>query len=194
MTLLQSDLVALGVPEASTWTLVDVVGISADGRVISGNAYNDVFTSEPFRVVLPPLSETYCTAKVNSLGCTPAMSATGIASLSSSAPFTLGASNVINNKSGLLYYGFAPLSAPFQGGTKCVASPVSRTLLQNSGGSVVGDDCTGTYAFDFNPLIQGGAVPPLVVGAKVYAQYWSRDPQAFATTGLTDAASFTIFP
>ncbi|MCC7012310.1 MAG: hypothetical protein IT454_07110 [Planctomycetes bacterium] len=194
MTLLQDDLLALGVPEAATWIFGDVVGISRDGRVLAGNGYNAQFVAEPFRVVFPPLAESYCTAKVNSLGCTPAMFASGIASASSFLPFDVGASNVLNNKNGLLYFGFSPMSAPFQGGTKCVGIPTARTGLQDSGGTVLGNDCSGTYSFEFNALIQSGVMPQLAIGAKVYAQYWSRDPQATATTGLTNALSFTVFP
>lgn len=194
MFLIKSYLVSLGVPQAASWTISSVAGISADGRVLCGAGRNASNVSEPWMVVLAPTSETYCTAKTNSLGCTPAMNATGIASVTSNLPFTLGASNVINNRSGLLYYGFTTLGAPFQGGIKCIAAPNFRTPIQDSAGSVSGDDCTGTYAFDFNALIQSNTNAQLIVGAKVFTQYWTRDPQASFTTGLTDAVSFTIFP
>jgi probable HAF family extracellular repeat protein len=194
MSLLQDYLVALGTPQAGSWTFDKIAGISADGRVIAGWGHNPSNVIEPWLVVLPPLSETYCVAKVNSLGCTPAIDASGMASATSNQPFIVGASNVLNNKTGLVYYGYAALNAPFQGGTKCVATPTVRTPTQSSGGSISGNDCSGTYSYDFNALIQSAVNPQLTVGTKIYAQYWSRDPISPSTTGLTNAVSFTIFP
>ena len=141
-----------------------------------------------------PQATVYCTAKTNSLGCVPAIAASGAPSYSSGAPFVVSASNVVNNKNGLVFYGHAPTAAPFQGGLKCVAPPTLRSPVQISNGSPSGDDCTGTFAYDFSPLIQSHADPSLVPGREVFAQYWSRDPQASFNTNLTDAVRFTIGP
>lgn len=187
-------LTAMGVPEGSTWIFEDITGMSADGRVLAGYGYNPSFQREAFRIELPAIAENFCVAKVNSQGCTPSMTSSGIASASSALPFDVGATNVINNKNGLMYYGFASLNAPFQGGTKCVAQPSKRTAVQDSFGNAGADDCSGTYSIDVNALIQGGGDPALVVGASVYAQYWSRDPASPSTTGLTDGLAFTVFP
>jgi hypothetical protein len=54
------------------------------------------------------------------------------------------------------------------------------------------NDCSGTFDFDFNQHIQGGADPSLVPGAFVYCQYWYRDPASVSTTGLSDALCFSI--
>ena len=142
----------------------------------------------------PGASTTYCTAKVNSQGCTPEMIFSGTPSATSASPYTLGAISVLNNKSGLLFYGSLQSSNAFQGGIKCVGAPTKRTSIQSSGGNPPPDDCTGLYAFDFNARIQSGIDPNLAPGAVVYAQYWSRDPGAPYTTGLTDAVCFTIQP
>ena len=140
---------------------------------------------------------TYCTAKTNSQGCTPAIAFSGSPSASSGAPFAITASQVINQKTGLLLYGYGQASTPFQGGTLCIAAPLVRTAPQDSGGtSPPAADCSGTYSYDFNARIQSGADPALVAGATVAAQYWYRDPAdptGFAT-GLTDAVTFTIGP
>lgn len=141
-----------------------------------------------------PAATTYCTAKTNSLGCVPTIATSGTASYSNAAPFTISASNEISQKSGLLFYGFATNSTPFQGGFLCAAPPTKRTPIQNSNGSLAGNDCTGAYAFDFNALIQGHTVPQLVPGAQVFAQYWGRDPASASTTSLTNGARFTIAP
>ncbi len=138
----------------------------------------------------PPV--VYCTAKANSLFCTPAISATGYASLSSAAPFLIQASNIINQKQGLLFYGYGSAAAPFQGGFLCTTTPLRRTNAQNSGGSASGADCTGVFSFDFNAYIASGADALLVVGQQVNAQFWSRDPQDVFTTNLTNAVQFAI--
>ncbi len=137
---------------------------------------------------------SYCTAKANSLGCVPEISWNGTPSASFTSPFEINAVGVLNNKNGLLFFGFAESSTPFQGGTKCVAAPTRRTPVQNSGGNPPPNDCSGVYAFDFQARIQSGVDPGLTVGATAYAQYWSRDPQSPSTTGLTDGVRFTIQP
>jgi hypothetical protein len=141
-----------------------------------------------------PAAQVYCTAKVNSLGCTPSIGSSGTASYSSGAPFLVTATNELNQKAGLLFYGTAPSAAPFQGGYKCVASPSIRTVVQNSGGSAVGNDCTGSYSYDFNARIQSLIDPQLVPGDEIFVQYWSRDPQSLSTTNLTAGVRFTIAP
>jgi choice-of-anchor B domain-containing protein len=136
----------------------------------------------------------YCTAKPNSQACTPAIASSGAASASSAASFDVSCSNVINQKGGTLFYGATPTSTPFQGGTKCVASPVRRTGVQNSGGNTGPDDCSGVLSIDFNARIQSGIDAALVPGATVFAQFWYRDgadPTGFGT-GLSDALQFTI--
>jgi hypothetical protein len=137
---------------------------------------------------------SYCTAKPNSLGCVPSIGSSGSASLSSTSPFLVTASNVLNHKNGLLYYGFSAASAPFQGGVHCVSAPTRRTAVQDSGGNGSGDDCSGSYSFDFNALIDSAVDANLVQGAVVFCQYWSRDPASPSTTGLTDGLVFTICP
>ncbi len=137
---------------------------------------------------------TYCVGKVNSLGCTPTVSYTGTPSESSSSAFLVGAVNVVNQKNGLLFYSHRPTVALFQGGTKCVADPTSRTPSQNSGGATTGASCTGVFSFDFNDWIRNGPDPSLVAGAEVYAQYWSRDPQSPSHTSLSNALRFVINP
>lgn len=143
---------------------------------------------------LSPEAETYCTAKVNGLGCTPAIHFSGRPSVSATAPFTVGATNVLNQRAGLLVYGYASAATPFQGGVLCVAPPLIRTSPQNSGGSSSGADCTGAYSFDLGALLVSGVDPDLFVGAEGFAQYWSRDPLSTPAIGLTDAVRFLVRP
>jgi hypothetical protein len=143
-----------------------------------------------------PSPATYCTAKPNSQACTPVIGSSGQPSVSSAAPFDITASQVINKKSGLLFYGSQASGTAFQGGHLCVKLPITRTTVQSSGGSATGADCTGTFTYDFNARIQSGIDPALIQGANVFAQYWYRDPQdptGFGT-GLSDGLSFQICP
>jgi hypothetical protein len=133
---------------------------------------------------------TYCTGKTNSLGCVPTIATNGVQPSKSAGNFTVTCSNVINQKFGLLFFGYASNSAPFQGGTMCVGAPTIRTPNQNSGGAVLGNSCTGTYSYTFSTAVmnQYGIDP----GETIYTQWWMRDPASPSTTGLSNAVRFTV--
>jgi len=142
-----------------------------------------------YRVPQPVLAQVYCTGKLSSAFCLPAIGFSGVPSTGGSAPFLVTASQILAQRSGLLFYGFQPHAGNYQGGTLCVRAPVTRTSIQNSGGS---GPCGGTYSFDFNVLIRSGSDPALTSGASVHCQYWYRDPQDAYSTGLSDALQFTL--
>jgi hypothetical protein len=150
-------------------------------------------------VVPPPAA--YCTAKVNSLGCTPAIGWSGVPSATGSGTFIVTGTNVRNNKSGLLFYGLnGSASTPFQGGTLCVASQIRRTPAVTSGGTPApANDCTGVYSIDMNAFaigaLGGSPSPGLTVpGNVVNCQWWGRDPgfPAPNNTTLTNGLQYTI--
>jgi hypothetical protein len=152
--------------------------------------------ASPLGVCVPnPSTNAYCTAKVNSLGCTPTLGASGSPSASGGAgSFAVVAGNLLNQKAGLVFYGYLPLAGPFQGGFKCVAAPTVRTPLQGTGGASSGSSCTGSLAYDMGARIASGVDPQLVCGAIVYVQCWSRDPADPFTTSLTGGLRFAIGP
>jgi hypothetical protein len=137
---------------------------------------------------------SYCTAKTNSLGCVPSIGSTGTPSTTAGSGFVVSATNLLNQKAGLYFYGTSGAAAqPFQGGTMCVGAPRFRTSIVNSGGSPSGSDCTGSLSIDFNAYIASGIAPvPLVVGTQVVGQFWSRDPSDAFTTNTTNAIRFTL--
>ncbi len=139
-----------------------------------------------------PYPTTYCTAKVNSLGCVPRISTSGIPSLHTADNFYIGATDVLNNKPGMLLWGMRSASTPFYGGLLCIAPTIHRTSVQNSGGSSTGLDCSGSYSFHFSQAYMSSQ--GLLPGTTVKAQYWSRDPGFAApfNIGLTNALSFVV--
>ena len=134
----------------------------------------------------------YCTAKVNSPGCTPRVATQGGPSASSADDVCVTAHDVINLKSGILFWGTASKSSPFLGGTLCVEAPVNRTPVQSSFGNLGPDDCSGQYSFHFSHAYM--ASKGIAPGTGIYAQFWSRDPAAPFNVGLTDAAAFDVVP
>lgn len=142
-------------------------------------------------------ADVYCTAQPNSVGCVPVIGASGVPSATSGSGFLVTASNVLNHRSGFLFYGISgPAQVPLGLGTRCVAAPFRRTPIQSSGGNPGTIDCSGSFSFDFNAWMASGADPALVPGRDVWAQYYSRDP-GFAppnNTNLTDAVRFAICP
>jgi hypothetical protein len=144
--------------------------------------------------IYPIGPQTYCTGKLNSIGCPPFVGSVGSPDVNSAAPFDVKCINLLNQKNGFLFYGFAQVATPFQGGWLCVAPPTQRTLIQSSGGSASGNDCTGEFHYDFNARIQSGVDPALNAGQEVFAQYWSRDPASPSTTSLSNALWFVVNP
>ncbi|HUR28127.1 MAG TPA: S8 family serine peptidase, partial [Planctomycetota bacterium] len=145
---------------------------------------------------------TYCTAKVNSLGCTPQIAGSGTPSASASSGFVVSASNVRNQRPGILLYGFAGrASLPFGGGTLCLSGALRRSSVVQSGGSPSGDDCSGALSLDMNAFARGalGGAPHHALsdpGARVGCQWWSSDPVPALPNqpSLTDALEYSIAP
>ncbi|MBI5435324.1 MAG: hypothetical protein HZA52_20995 [Planctomycetes bacterium] len=157
------------------------------GDLQSGAAY-------VFDVNGAALACTYCTAKVNSEGCTPQIGFSGMASASAPSGFQLTATQMIAGKPGIFFYArTATAATAFGGGTLCMKNPIERTSVQFASGSGA---CGGAYAFDFNAWIASGADPALVAGEVVRGQFWGRD-SGFSppnNVGLSDAISFVIAP
>jgi hypothetical protein len=146
---------------------------------------------------------TYCTAKINSLSCTPSIAGLGNPSASNLAAFVVSVSQVRNQKAGLLFYrpNGTQVAVPFQGGTLCVESAgLKRTPASSSGGTPApANDCSGVYQLDFNAfaagLLGGAPSPALSVPGNTYqCQAWGRDPgfPAPNNTTLSDALDVTI--
>jgi len=138
-----------------------------------------------------PPPTIYCTAKLNSLGCTPAIGYGGptIQPLSGANDYDVDVVQLVNNKNGIVFYGYAPHNFPFQGGWLCVTPPILRTPVQQTGGNPPPNDCSGQLVLRVNDLAGVNHAPASVV----YFQGWSRDPAdptGFGTS-LSDAIRLT---
>ena len=138
-------------------------------------------------------SSTYCTAKVNSQGCLPAIGGSGTPSLGGPDDFHITATNLINAQSGLVIWSLAPGNTPALGGTLCVSSPIVRRAVHGTGGSAPpAVDCSGTLDDHFTQaeFVAAG----LGAGTTAFAQIWYRDHLSSDHAGLTDGLRFTICP
>ena len=151
------------------------------------------------------LSSTYCTAKQNSLGCTPVIAGSGLASASGATPMVVSCSQVLNSRPGLLFYEVNSLgnTTPFQCGTLCLGpGGIRRTPVTSSGGTPLpATDCTGVLSIDMSAFATGalgGAPSPSLgqPGFRVACQWWGRDPgfAAPCNTLLSDAIEYLIVP
>jgi hypothetical protein len=146
----------------------------------------------------PPF--TYCTAKINSCGGVPAISAVGTPSASTTTGFTISATGARTGKSGLLMYSpNGQWNATFQGGTLCIAPQALRrgppVLSTGGAGGVL---CDAMFSIDWAAFANGalGGNPQAYltsIGQRVNVQWWGRDSAA-AGSYLSDASQYEVCP
>ncbi len=159
--------------------------LDADGT----RADMGAFPHDPIHCATP---RNYCTSKTNSQGCLPAIGSVGTPTIGGGDDFHVVASQVINKQNGILIWSRGEKAVPFYGGTLCLDSPIQRTGLQNSGGNIVGTDCSGTFDFHFSEAYM--AAKGVETYDSIYAQFWYRDPMGSFGVGLTDALHFVVCP
>ena len=159
-------------------------------------------TTPDFKQSCTATPVSFCSEKTTSNGCAPAMTYSGTASASAGSGFLVKATQMINNKNCLLFYGTSGQAAlPYQGGTLCVKSPIKRTPGTNTFGNAPPNDCSGVPSIDMNLFAVGGLggtpLPALTVpGTVVDCQWWGRDSGFSApnNTQLSNGLEYTIAP
>jgi hypothetical protein len=189
-------------PTTATFTHANALAFGPNDRLAATGL--DTAHGGDVRTVQLDLSESpsaYCTPKINSLGCTPNLVFSGSSSASATSGFSVSVANVLNQRSGLLFYGISGANnVPFQGGYLCVQPPTLRTPIANSGGNATPpDDCSGVLSIDMNAFasgaLGGSPAPALgVAGTRVWCEVWSRDPVSPSTTNLSSALTYVVLP
>ncbi|MCE9592995.1 MAG: hypothetical protein K8S98_02275 [Planctomycetes bacterium] len=143
-----------------------------------------------------PTPTIYCTAKVNSLGCTPVTSFSGSTSLSGPDDFVVHVDNVLNRRRGVILWSKKSILQPFGGGFVCVEGPHVRSLqIASSGGSPPPTkDCSGAFSAPFTHAYMNSK--GIQVGDFVFAQCWSRDAGFGGPNdiGLSAGVAFFVCP
>ncbi len=194
-----------GDPAWAEWQgVTNVSSLSDDGRfatfvsdlsgLVAGDddPFYDPFLRDRFSPCAPVTA--YCTPKVNSSGCSPRILSAGDPYATGPDCFFVCALDVLDSRSGALLWSLSPAATPFAGGLACVAPPLHRTPLENSGSLPAWSGCGGRYGFHFSQAYL--ALHGCQAGTTIHAQFWSRDPGFAAPDnfGLTAGLSFTLGP
>ena len=121
----------------------------------------------------------YCAGKLTSNGIVAAIGVQGAPS-ATLGNFEIELFDVMPAKTGVVFYGTAPSSQPFLGGTLCVQPPLVR-------GPTFTGDAFGYAKVPFQVL-------PGWVGQTRYFQAWFRDPQDPHSVGLTGGVEVSFCP
>jgi hypothetical protein len=110
--------------------------------------------------------------------------------------FDILVNNVPGQRYGTLFYGFYPFATPWAPGSlsyQCIAAPVQRFGVQDTGGTA--GQCNDEIRLDFNAwraANPGALGNPFIAGQVFYAQAWFRDPGAPKQTNLSDGLRFVL--
>jgi len=147
-----------------------------------------------------PAPQYYCASGVSTNQCTAYLIAPQNPSASLASSCAVFANQIEGQKQGLLFYGvdnsgFTPTQWGSGSSFLCVKSPVQRTGVQFSNGTL--DQCDGEFFLDWNAYQLANPTAlgrPFSAGDKVYVQAWLRDPPASKSTSLSNAVEMTMLP
>lgn len=138
-----------------------------------------------------PAPLPYCEPKTDQLGCTPAITASAMPSLTG-GPVTITATGTAGAQFGLLFLGGLAADQPYFGGTLCVAGPLTRSDVIAASGTF--GLCDGELSFPFTPadLTAMGFAP----GESIHAQCFYRAGAGplVGALGLSAGVELVLFP
>jgi lysyl endopeptidase len=139
-----------------------------------------------------PNPVVYCTAKISTNLCAPAIASTGTASLSAPSSFVVTTTNMESQVTGLDFFGTGGQAAiPFQGGFLCVGGTVNRLVGKFSGGA---GPCSGSLSYTLSDVLLHPAGGSLVAGVHLQMQSWSRDLADPFGSSLSNGIDAVICP
>jgi Tol biopolymer transport system component len=185
---------------------IEVRAVSNDGRFVAidshfadlvagdSNSAWDAFVVDRVANVAPVTS--YCTAKITSSGCLPAITSAGAPRATGWDSFWVSASQLPANVNGAFTWSLSPAAVPFGGGTQCVGpvKHIVRALNSGAYGGTPGFCSQGQLVFKVTQAFL--AANGIAAGTTVYGQFLCRDggfaqPNNF---GLSDGIRFTVAP
>ncbi len=174
-----------------------------DGRLLIGGTFTSYDGATRHRIArvftsAPGFAESYCTSGMSAMGCSPTMSALGVASASATSGFVVRASNIEGQRQTNTFYGvFGPRTppTPFGAGFLCVRTPTQRMSTVPASGTP--GVCDGSVSIDVlawaqaHPAAQG---VPYAFGTTLNFQCAIRDPQSPGARVMSDALQVTLLP
>ncbi len=165
-------------------------GVSADGTTVVGGSSDGQGVYRAFRWRSAAASVSCQQSLTGS--CTPAYSAEGAPSASSTGSFWLRAHSLPEQSFATLSYGVgAPVLLPLSNGLLCVPGTPTRLAVLATGGTGA---CTGSLQFDFNAAVATVSDPRLVAGAHIVVQLLYRDRSAPSSALFSAAYEFDLGP
>jgi subtilisin-like proprotein convertase family protein len=181
-------------PISGTWTLnIYDWYVSADNGTLG--SWDICFST------IPPGPVTYCPPRGPTAGgCLPQISATGNPDVAHSNTCIVDVTSLDGQRAGIIFYGLTANNLSWCAGgvgnsRLCVKSPLVRTPVQNTGGTLGG--CDGSMSLDWNAfqLANPGALGnPWSAGSDAFLQGWFRSPMDCKTTFLSEALKLTHQP
>lgn len=163
---------------------IAIPAFAGAGDVLVKNAGNDgmalsnAFPFDPTQSACPE-PVFYGTAKTTSIGTLPSLATSGRPRASTN-DFEISTNGGVPFANGILFYGSAPNSVPFLGGTLLVSRPLARN---------------GMFQFDFVGDVQISVnVTAAMVGTTRCYQLWFQDAQASFGVGLSNAVQVAFCP
>lgn len=151
-------------------------GLQSDvGITFGGWNIDDVAVTSLGPVCTAPTG--YCTSKQTSTGSFPQMGYSGTPS-QGAGNFAVSVVGALGNVNSVVFYGPNAASSPFNGGTLCVGSPLTRGPLTKT-------SAAGTATFQVD-------ITAAMVGTTLRYQWWFRDAGASFGIGLSNGLAVTF--